>query len=247
MLPVELNAILFRNELTLQRLHARRAEELAAAPAPSSPDAATHLAAAARYGEAAAARRAAMDGWMWDEPVGLWRDVLWRSRSQLPQLTAAAFTPLWAGCHSVEQAAAAAKAFCQSGLLQPAGALTTLEASGEQWDAPNAWPPLQQMLVEGFDRCGAPGTAELAAELAGRWLGSNLLAWEAEKTMHEKTDATRPGERGGGGEYTPQVGFGWSIGAALWMLERYVGERRVMARVRFTVATRRRVSADDSD
>ena len=37
--------------------------------------------------------------------------------------------------------------------------------------------------------------------------------------MHEKMDATRPGERGGGGEYEPQVGFGWSNGVVLWMLQ----------------------------
>jgi alpha,alpha-trehalase len=42
--------------------------------------------------------------------------------------------------------------------------------------------------------------------------------------MHEKYDATRPGERGGGGEYTPQVGFGWTNGVALWLLARYCDE-----------------------
>ena len=31
------------------------------------------------------------------------------------------------------------------------------------------------------------------------------------------------GERGGGGEYTPQVGFGWTNGVVLWLLERYAG------------------------
>ena len=39
--------------------------------------------------------------------------------------------------------------------------------------------------------------------------------------MHEKYDATRPGERGQGGEYEPQLGFGWTNGVVLWLLERY--------------------------
>ena len=34
-------------------------------------------------------------------------------------------------------------------------------------------------------------------------------------------DATRPGAGGGGGEYAPQVGFGWSNGVALEFLARF--------------------------
>ena len=92
-----------------------------------------------------------------------------------------------------------------SALLQAGGVATTAEASGQQWDWPNAWPPLQQLLVDGLDRCGAPGGAALGEELATRWLRSNLLGWARDGEMHEKYDATRPGERGGGGEYVPQV------------------------------------------
>lgn len=36
--------------------------------------------------------------------------------------------------------------------------------------------------------------------------------------MYEKYDATKPGARGEGGEYTPQVGFGWTNGAVLHLL-----------------------------
>ena len=38
---------------------------------------------------------------------------------------------------------------------------------------------------------------------------------------YEKYNALIPGQGGGGGEYTPQVGFGWSNGVALWMLETF--------------------------
>ena len=41
--------------------------------------------------------------------------------------------------------------------------------------------------------------------------------------MHEKYDATVPGKRGRGGEYTPQVGFGWTNGVVLWLLQHYAG------------------------
>lgn len=92
-----------------------------------------------------------------------------------------------------------------SGLLQPGGVATTLVASGQQWDWPNAWPPLQQMLVEGLAGCGAAGGAVLAEEVALCWLRSNHRGWSRDGVMREKYDATRPGESGGGGEYAPQV------------------------------------------
>ena len=77
--------------------------------------------------------------------------------------------------------------------------------------------PLQQMLVEGLKDAGTCGVA-LSETLAP--LAALKLAWmEEDRGMHEKYDAGNPGERGGGGEYTPQVGFGWTNGVVLWLLE----------------------------
>lgn len=59
------------------------------------------------------------------------------------------------------QAAAALVAFKGSGLLGPAGVCTTTVASGQQWDAPNAWPPLQDMIVQGFAATGGAPTPAL--------------------------------------------------------------------------------------
>ena len=224
-LPVELNAILYRNERTLGAMHEHCARGAAGA------EAAAHERAAGRYAAAAEARLRGMDGWMWDGRAGVWRDVLWTEGAKLPNTSAASFMPLWAGAHSEAQAAAATAALRGSGLVRDGGVATTLASSGQQWDFPNAWPPLQQMLIEGLDRCGAPGAAELAAELAARWLRSNLLGWSESGCMHEKYDATRPGERGGGGEYTPQVGFGWTNGVVLWLLERYADDRQLIGRL----------------
>ena len=252
--PVELNAILYRNELTLQRLHARLAElpaERGTAPTKrrraddDSEDTAVtlaaggastadcdederdeetmanaHAASAERYAAAAKARLRAMSEWMWDSASRRWHDVDLKSGHRLRQESAASYMPLWAGAYeSVEQATLAADALGASALVQPGGVATTLIDSGQQWDWPNAWPPLQQMLIEGLASCGASSAASLASTLAARWLRSNLMGWAATGHMHEKYDATRPGERGGGGEYTPQVGFGWTNGVVLWLLD----------------------------
>ena len=110
-----------------------------------------------------------------------------------------------------------------SGLLQPGGVATTLVASGQQWDWPNAWPPLQQMLVEGLAGCGAAGGAVLAEELALCWLRSNHRGWSRDGVMREKYDATRPGESGGGGEYAPQVCLSLAYHNVRWRPYRGLG------------------------
>ena len=173
---------------------------------------------ASNYTAAAAARRAAMQSWMWAEGSGYWNDVEWASAMPLARESAASYMPLWAGAHDGAQAERAVTALSASTLLQPGGVATTLISTGQQWDWPNAWPPLQQMLVEGLSVCGAPGGKALAKRLASSWLNSTLLGWTRDGVMYEKMDASRPGERGGGGEYTPQVGFGWSNGVVLWLL-----------------------------
>ena len=63
----------------------------------------------------------------------------------------------------------------------------------------------------------------MAKDIATRWLISNYLGWKRSNLfeMHEKYHAHLPGERGAGGEYLPQIGFGWTNGAILSILEKY--------------------------
>ena len=41
--------------------------------------------------------------------------------------------------------------------------MTSLVESGQQWDAPNAWPPLQALLVEGLVTYGGTPNSKTAA------------------------------------------------------------------------------------
>lgn len=133
------------------------------------------------------------------------------------------WVPLWCGCAEPgsPQAAAAVGGLRASGLLQPGGVATSLYATGQQWDAPNAWPPLVHMVVEGLAASGVEGAPELALQLAATWVRANAAAFEATCHMHEKYSAAVPGGVGGGGEYGPQVGFGWSNGVLLDLLHQY--------------------------
>ena len=50
--------------------------------------------------------------------------------------------------------------------------------TGQQWDFPNAWPPLQHMIVVGLEKTGQPEAQAVAFDLAQRWLLNNYVAYQ---------------------------------------------------------------------
>jgi len=172
---------------------------------------------------------------MWRPAWGRWTDV-WMPAEDDPRGGAAQAldssptladfaAPLWAGLPAPDGQREVVAALQSSRLLGVGGASTTVaEGTGQQWDAPNAWPPLQSMLIEGLrGLCEASGGPSLAAELAQQWVGTCYTAWRQTGFMHEKYSASCYGVGGGGGEYEPQVGFGWSNGVVLQLLRDYGG------------------------
>ncbi|KOB52062.1 Trehalase [Operophtera brumata] len=61
-----------------------------------------------------------------------------------------------------------------------------MEHSGEQWDYPNAWPPLQYMVVTGLADSGQPQAMRYASEVATKWVRSNFEVWKDKTAMLEK-------------------------------------------------------------
>ena len=59
-------------------------------------------------------------------------------------------------------------------LLKPHGLLTTTVDTGEQWDAPNGWAPLQWIAIDGLRRNGEPALAE---EIATGWVAENARVY----------------------------------------------------------------------
>ncbi len=93
-----------------------------------------------------------------------------------------------------------------------------LVATGEQWDAPNGWAPLQWMAVQGLERYGQHA---LAVEVARRWIGLNRGVYARTGKLMEKYDVENLALPGGGGEYPTQDGFGWTNGVLLALLREY--------------------------
>lgn len=49
--------------------------------------------------------------------------------------------------------------------------MTTLKNTGQQWDAPNGWAPLQWMAVKGLSNYGL---SDLANDIVRRWIKLNV-------------------------------------------------------------------------
>jgi len=58
-------------------------------------------------------------------------------------------------------------------------------ASQQQWDFPNAWPPLQAFIIQGLDRTKQKLAQSVAANLAEVWLRSNYKGFSEKSMMFE--------------------------------------------------------------
>jgi len=133
-------------------------------------------------------------------------------------VTAATILPLFLKLATAAQAQAVASTISYR-LLAPGGLATSLIESGQQWDAPNGWAPLQWMAVVGLRNYGFD---KLAETIATRWVGENIAGYEKEAKLVENYNvSTTGGNEGGGGEYATQIGFGWTNGVLVALGDLY--------------------------
>jgi len=159
------------------------------------------------YDRQAAARAGAMRRWLWDDRDGIYRDYDWRAGRLSRIASAATLYPLFTGAAAAPDAPRIA-AFVRAKLLAPGGLATTTQSTGQQWDDPNGWAPLQWVAVAGLRRYGQ---AALADEVACRWLATVRRSYAESGKLVEKYDVEQA-KPGGGGEYPLQDGFGWTNG-----------------------------------
>lgn len=62
-------------------------------------------------------------------------------------------------------------------LSYDSGVPTSLLGTGQQWDYPNAWPPLQDVIVSALAKSQNPENRDIALKLANRWITSNYIGW----------------------------------------------------------------------
>lgn len=197
-IPVDLNALVVQLEMTIADLHRSLGDVLAAG----------------RWEEAAAARARALQELFWDPTADWFCDLgLDPVLGHRPSLSLAGMVPLALSLARPEQAEKARTVLLDR-FLAPGGLRTTVTNSGQQWDAPNGWAPLQWWSVVGLRAYGFVdgGFLDDAKMIADRWLTTCRQRFLVDGTLLEKYDVEAPARRPSGGEYEVQEGFGWTNG-----------------------------------
>ena len=177
LVPVDLNCLLADLERTLAKAYRLRGD----------------VTQAENMEQRAATRADAIRRVLWDPQLQAFGDYDFVHHTLTHRLTAATVYPLYTGVASRQQAKTVA-ATLQRELLRPGGLATTQVNSGQQWDAPNGWAPLQYLAVIGLRRYSE---AALAQTIATRWIRTNVSYYQHTGKLVEKydVDAHRPASR----------------------------------------------------
>uniref|UniRef100_A0A7N9D8W3 Trehalase n=1 Tax=Macaca fascicularis TaxID=9541 RepID=A0A7N9D8W3_MACFA len=210
LVPVDLNAFLCQAEELMSKFYSRLGND----------------SQATKYRTLRAQRLAALNAVLWDEETGAWFDYDLENKKKNQEFYPSNLTPLWAGCFSDPGVADKALKYLEDSriLTYQYGIPTSLQKTGQQWDSPNAWAPLQDLVIRGLAKAPLPRAQEVAFQLAQNWIRTNFDVYSQKSAMYEKYDISNGGQPGGGGEYEVQEGFGWTNGVVLMLLDRY-GDR----------------------
>ncbi|MBL3655714.1 alpha,alpha-trehalase TreF [Fulvivirga sediminis] len=194
-IPVDLNALLYHLEMTIAKAYDQSGRE--------------ENAKAFRL--KAAARKRAINAYLWNEQIGFYMDFDYiKGKSTRVKSMASAY-PLFFNIANTYQAESVT-AILLKDFLKAGGFVTTLNNTGQQWDAPNGWAPLQWIAVKGLINYDFDKEAIDAAE---KWLTRNRQVYKATGKMMEKYNVEDTTLQTGGGEYALQDGFGWTNGVVL--------------------------------
>jgi len=200
-IPIDLNALMFGLENAIRAGCERAGDDHCAED----------------FAKRAEARRRAIDRYLWDPSRGVYLDYRWTRTEPIDHITAATLYPLFTRAASQAQAASVARAV-EKELLKPGGIVATTLDTGQQWDWPNGWAPLQWIAVEGLS---SYGEKTLAETIACRWMVNVSRVYRRTGKLVEKYDVVEPNRPGGGGEYPTQDGFGWTNGVMLKLTALY--------------------------
>ncbi|HVW14424.1 MAG TPA: alpha,alpha-trehalase TreA, partial [Mucilaginibacter sp.] len=199
--PVDLNCLMYHLELSIARSYKLQGNGKAYRV----------------YLTKAMLRKNAILKYCWSAREGWFMDYDWKERKTTPHMSLAGAYPLEFKIANAAQAQKMAQVL-RTKFSRPGGLVTTFERSGQQWDSPNAWAPLQYIAIDGLNNYGQPA---LARSIAENWIRTNLSVFNETGKLMEKYNVIDTGVKAGGGEYPLQDGFGWTNGVLLDLLNRY--------------------------
>lgn len=198
-IPVDLNALLYKLEMTLAEAN----------------QAAGNTAAVEQYEALAAARQKAIITYCWDSENSYFRDYDFMLKKFTPVYSIAGMYPLFFSVVPDTINAAPIAQTVRDKFLRPGGVVSTNLNTGQQWDAPNGWAPLQWITIKGLRNYEQ---TSLADSIKQRWVALNLKVYKQTGKMVEKYNVEDIALEAGGGEYPVQDGFGWTNGVLLKLL-----------------------------
>ena len=197
-LPVDLNCLLYFLEKTIAKAY----------------DLKNATESKLIYTNLATTRKELILKYFWNEQTGFFHDFDFVKKEQTSALTLAGVFPLFFKIASPDQAEHCAQ-IIKKDFLKAGGLVTTPISSGQQWDAPNGWAPLQWVGIQGFRNYGFN---ELAGDCAKRWQKLNTDVYHRTGKLLEKYNVEDTSLLSGGGEYEVQDGFGWTNGVLLKLM-----------------------------
>lgn len=195
LVPVDLNCLLYFLEKTLLQIYRQLPDRVPADV----------------MKEKARLRKQAILNYCWDKEKGFFFDYNITSHSKSKNWNLAAVFPLFFNIATDEQAAKTAE-HLKNKFLQDGGVATTLSDTGQQWDTPNGWAPLQWITYKGLIQYDHEA---LAHQIRDHWMRLNERTYAATGKMMEKYNVQDIETKAGGGEYPNQDGFGWTNGVYL--------------------------------
>jgi alpha,alpha-trehalase len=200
-IPVDLNCLLYHLETTIAQSYYLQG----------------NISKQQFYLEKALARNKAIRKYSWSEKESWFMDYNFKLKHTTSFHTLAGVYPLEFSLAGAKQAGKVA-AELKAKFLKPGGLVTTFQRSGQQWDSPNAWAPLQYMAIDGLNKYNLN---ELAHTIADSWIGTNMRVFESTGKLMEKYNVIDTDVKAGGGEYPLQDGFGWTNGVLLNLINKY--------------------------
>ena len=203
-IPVDLNSLLYSYEKILAK---------ASLAGGMKKNAVIYLAKAEK-------RKKAIQKYCWNNDKGFFFDYHFVDKKTTDKYSAAGAMPLFSNVANETQANAVQKNIREK-LLKQGGIVTTVYHTGQQWDAPNGWAPLQYITVKGLMNYNYNILAKTIGE---RWMAVNEKVYANTGKMLEKYNVENTSLESGGGEYPTQDGFGWSNGVYLKFFQLFKGK-----------------------
>ena len=137
-LPVDLNALMYMNYMAVSEFYSLLGDSA------KSDD----------FIKKASEIKEAIEAVLWMNEDKMWYDYDLENDKPRKYFYPSNLFPLWAECYDIgrkdELAQSAVGYLRKTGAIRCKGGVpTSLDESGQQWDFPNAWPPLQHILVAG--------------------------------------------------------------------------------------------------